>query len=115
VNPDAIKTEDTVPSAVTAATIAAAAPPVVLSQEAVQQSLVLQMRLKAITDRLPGLVAEALAIEADPNRSPSPPPKYDSAGKRTNTREMRMREELTEERTNIIESLIKLNPLYQVS
>ena len=91
-----------------------AIPTAPLSQEAIQQSLVLQMQLRQITDRLPTIAIEAAAIEANPNRSPSPPPRYDSNGKRTNTREMRMREALTQERITIIEKLLKLNPLYQV-
>ena len=87
--------------------------PVQLSQEVIQQSLVLQMQLKTINERLPGLANEAAAIELDPNRSPSPPPRYDGNGKRTNTREMRMREQLTKERGNLIERLLKINPNYQ--
>ena len=83
-----------------------------LTQEMVQQSLVFQMQLKQINDRLPYLANEAAAIELDPNRSPSPPPKYDINGKRTNKREDRMREALTEERNSLIASLIKINPNY---
>ena len=71
------------------------------------------MQLKTINERLPGLANEAAAIELDPNRSPSPPPRYDSNGKRTNTREMRMREILTKERNSLIERLLKINPNYQ--
>ena len=93
----------------------AATPAPALSQEAIQQSLILQMQLKQITDRLPMIAVEAAAIEANPNRSPSPPPRYDSNGKRTNTREMRMRETLAQERIEIIEKLLKINPLYQVN
>ena len=84
-----------------------------LSQESMQQSLIFQMQLKQINDRLPNIANEAAAIELDPNRSPSPPPKYDMNGKRTNKREDRMREALTQERNDIISSLIKLNPNYQ--
>jgi len=73
------------------------------------------MQLKQITDRLPLIPQEAIRMESNPNRSPSPPPRYDSNGKRTNTREIRMREKIMSERTSIIESLLKLNPLYQVN
>eukprot|EP00743_Colponemidia_sp_Colp-15_P001331 GILK01001458.1.p1 GENE.GILK01001458.1~~GILK01001458.1.p1 ORF type:complete len:462 (-),score=52.95 GILK01001458.1:222-1568(-) len=51
----------------------------------------------------------------DPDcRSPSPQPIYDSkTGKRLNTRDVRARDKLIEERTRIIEELIKLNPLFK--
>jgi hypothetical protein len=75
---------------------------------------VLQMQLMQINDSLATVVQDALLREIDPNRSPSPPPRYDGMGKRTNTREMRMRESLINDRIRIIEDLIKINPLYQV-
>lgn len=84
-----------------------------MSHEALQQTVVLQMQLKHVTEKIATVVQDALAREQDPNRSPSPPPRYDGHGKRTNTREVRMREALTAEKTRIIEDLIKLNPLYQ--
>lgn len=80
-----------------------------------QQTLVLQMQLKAVNDRLLTVVADAAALENDPDRPPSPPPKYDSRGVRTNTREVRMREELTKERVQHIEELLRINPMYQVT
>lgn len=83
-----------------------------LSEEVLQQTVVLQLQLQQINQQLITVVRDALLMEQDPNRSPSPPPKYDSNGKRTNTREVRMREKLMQQRTNIIESLIKINPLY---
>lgn len=47
-------------------------------------------------------------------RSPSPPPKYDSQGKRTNTREQRTKEKLTLERQSLIQIATKLNPAFKV-
>ncbi len=88
--------------------------PAQLSQQQVQETLVLQMKLKQVNDRITTVAADAVRREADPNRSPSPPPKYDSEGKRTNTREVRMKEALENERANIIESMMKLNPAFQV-
>jgi hypothetical protein len=85
-----------------------------MTPEMVQHTLVLQMQLKQVTDRLATVVQDALQREQDPDRSPSPPPRYDGNGKRTNTREIRMREALNSERSRIIENLIKINPLYQV-
>ena len=47
------------------------------------------------------------------NRSPSPEPIYDKFGKRTNTRDMRVRERLIKERYELIEAEIKSNPSYR--
>jgi splicing factor 1 len=52
-------------------------------------------------------------ISLDPSRSPSPPPRYDGSGKRNNTRDVRMREELMVQRNRIIEELMRINPQYQ--
>lgn len=83
------------------------------SQEVIQQTVVLKLQLQQINEKLMTVTRDALVIEQDPNRSPSPPPKYDSSGKRTNTREVRMREEFTKERVRIIEELLSLNPTFQ--
>jgi splicing factor 1 len=98
-----------------AAPAAAAAPaaPFIIPHELIQQTLVLQMQLKQVSDKLVTVVQDAILRDIDPNRSPSPPPRYDSMGKRTNTREMRMRESLNNERNRIIENLIRINPLFQ--
>lgn len=44
------------------------------------------------------------------NRSPSPPPAYDSRGKRINTREQRYRRKLEEERHRLVEIALKMIP-----
>jgi splicing factor 1 len=75
--------------------------------------MVLKIQLQQLNDRLLNVVQEAAFLEQDPNRPPSPAPKYDKDGKRTNTREVRLREELTKERAKLIEELVKLNPLFQ--
>lgn len=85
----------------------------VISEETIQQTLVLKLQLQQVNQRLLTVTQDALRIEQDPNRSPSPPPRYDSSGKRTNTREMRMRESLNKDRVALIEQLIKLNPGFQ--
>jgi len=46
-------------------------------------------------------------------RSPSPPPIYDSAGVRLNTREVRLKEKMTKERNKVIEELLKRDPLFK--
>lgn len=52
-------------------------------------------------------------IPPERERSVSPLPTYDSQGRRTNVREARYRKKLEEERTIIIEELLKKNPLYK--
>lgn len=83
-----------------------------MSQETLQQTLLLRLRLQKVNEKLLTVVADALRIELNPNRSPSPPPKYDSHGKRSNTREMRMREALMKEKTEIIEELLKIDKTF---
>ena len=58
-------------------------------------------------------VVQDCALTAnDPNRSPSPPPQYDSNGKRLNSREARLIKKLQDEKQAILEELVKLNPLF---
>ena len=84
-----------------------------ITQEILQQTMVLQLQLQKVNERLITVVRDALEIEARPDRSPSPPPRYDSSGKRTNTREVRMRESLMKEKERLIKELMKVNPTYQ--
>jgi splicing factor 1 len=86
--------------------------PPVLTAEQMQQMVILKMQLQQINERLLTVAQDAARIELDPNRSPSPPPKYDSMGKRTNTRVIRMRDELIQERGRLIEQLMKINPTF---
>lgn len=83
-----------------------------LSNEALQLTIILKIQLQIITDRILRVVEDAKVAEADPRRSPSPPPRYDQHGKRSNTREMRMRDSLAAERIKVIEELIKTNPSF---
>jgi splicing factor 1 len=52
-------------------------------------------------------------IPPEHERSPSPPPIYDSNGIRQNTREVRMKEKINRQRNGIIEELLKRDPTYQ--
>jgi splicing factor 1 len=88
--------------------------PFTLTPEIMQQTLVLQMQLKQLNDKLLTVVQDAAIEELNPNRPPSPPPKYDAYGKRLNTREVRMKETLSAQRTAVIEQMMKINPLFQV-
>ncbi|KAI9922379.1 hypothetical protein PsorP6_002458 [Peronosclerospora sorghi] len=78
-----------------------------------QQILVLRAQLEDINQKLRTVAIDAAVIEKDPNRSPSPPPQYDSNGKRTNTREVRMKAALETRRRETIDQLIKINPLFR--
>ncbi|BGP16944.1 hypothetical protein JCM10213_007389 [Rhodosporidiobolus nylandii] len=46
-------------------------------------------------------------------RSPSPPPTYDSHGRRTNTREVRYRKKLEDERMRLVDRQMKLDPSFR--
>jgi splicing factor 1 len=84
-----------------------------LTQEVIQQTMVLKVQLEQIGSRLVTVLQDAVRISLDPSRSPSPPPRYDGTGKRSNTRDVRMKEDLIEQRGKIIEELIQINPHFQ--
>ena len=46
-------------------------------------------------------------------RSPSPPPTYDSHGRRTNTREVRYKKKLEEERVRLVEKALQVDPNFR--
>lgn len=52
-------------------------------------------------------------VPPDRERSPSPPPVYDTQGRRTNTREVRYRKKLEDERVALVEKQMKLDPNYR--
>ena len=70
----------------------------------------LRIQLDEVNAKMLSVDADAKRISADPNRSPSPPPKYDTNGARINTRDIRMREKLVNERNIIMSKLVQLNP-----
>lgn len=70
----------------------------------------LQLRLQDINRRLSTVAQDAAKREQDPDRTPSPPPVYDSVGKRLNTREIRMRNALNSEQQSVMREMVKLNP-----
>ena len=51
-------------------------------------------------------------MDANHNRSPSPPPQYDNFGRRVNTREFRYRKRLEDERHKLVEKAMKTLPNY---
>ncbi|TKY86872.1 hypothetical protein EX895_004160 [Sporisorium graminicola] len=52
-------------------------------------------------------------IPPDRERSPSPPPTYDNQGRRTNTREVRYRKKLEDERVALVDRQLKLDPNFR--
>lgn len=81
------------------------------SASAAQEALfVYRVRIEELQLKLQLVPMEAARISQDPARSPSPPPEYDSTGKKLNSREQRMRKALTEQRDAILEKMMDLNP-----
>ncbi|KDO20388.1 hypothetical protein SPRG_13770 [Saprolegnia parasitica CBS 223.65] len=78
-----------------------------------QQSIVLRAKLDDLARKMATVAYDAAIIEKDPSRSPSPPPQYDSNGKRLNTREMRMRAMYERDRMRVMDQLVKVNPLFK--
>lgn len=78
------------------------------------QEIMLRVRVRDLTNRIENAEKEANEGSNDPNRSPSPPPIYDSAGNRTNTRAMRIRRSLDIIRSELIDEILVLNPTLRV-
>ena len=78
------------------------------------QEIILRVRVRDLTERIDNAEKEADEISNDPRRSPSPPPMYDSAGNRTNTRAMRLRRSLDILRSELIDEILVLNPTLRV-
>jgi len=76
----------------------------------------LQSKLRSVNEKLNGtfIEVEAMRVDALPrghrDRSPSPPPEYDSMGKRKNTRAVRWRERYSQERADLLDQLLELHP-----
>lgn len=52
-------------------------------------------------------------VPPDGQRSPSPPPKFDAYGRRTNTRDVRYREKLEDERRRLVDRAMKNDPNFR--
>ncbi|CAF0817704.1 unnamed protein product [Rotaria sp. Silwood1] len=76
-----------------------------------QKIYILQLQIEELTRRLK---MNDLYTSSNPeNRSPSPEPIYDQQGKRQNTREVRTRRKIEDQRHQFITELIALNPDYK--
>ncbi|SPO31834.1 related to MSL5 - branch point bridging protein [Ustilago trichophora] len=69
----------------------------------------IQVRLDEISRKL----RSGDFIPPDRERSPSPPPTYDNQGRRTNTREVRYRKKLEDERVSLVDRQLKLDPNFR--
>lgn len=70
-----------------------------------------RIRFEDASAKLNNVVHLAQVAERDGNRSPSPDPTYNSQGKRTNTREVRMRTRFTEHKKQFLDEMLRLKPL----
>lgn len=68
-----------------------------------------QLRLDEISRSL----RTGQVVPPDGQRSPSPPPTYDSHGRRTNTREVRYRKKLEDERMRLVDRQMKNDPNFK--
>ena len=59
------------------------------------------------------LMTGDLGIPPEGERSPSPPPTYDRSGVRLNTREVRTRDKISEQRQEVMEELVRADPAYR--
>lgn len=76
-----------------------------------ERAYLLQLQIEELSRRLR---TEDLGIPFNPEeRSPSPEPIYNSAGKRLNTREYRVRKRLEDERHVLITEMFTINPDYK--
>ncbi|GIM01734.1 hypothetical protein Vretimale_6520, partial [Volvox reticuliferus] len=72
----------------------------------------LQDELETLNKRLQNNELD-IPPEGDPRRSPSPEPIYDRNGIRQNTREIRYRERLLDNRNRVVEELMKEDPTFK--
>jgi splicing factor 1 len=68
-----------------------------------------QVRLDEISNKL----RTGDVVPSERERSPSPPPTYDAQGRRTNTREVRYRKKLEDERIQLVERQMKMDPNFR--
>jgi splicing factor 1 len=91
-----------------------------MTPEQVSKLSTMQMRLRVVNQKLnQNLELEAARVDAlprgHPDRSPSPPPIYDSFGKRTNTRAVRWRDRYTTERADLLDQIMEINPAFRAA
>lgn len=80
-----------------------------LTQEQ-QEAYALNLRIEEISQKL----RLNDVVPRDGERSPSPPPQYDTHGKRVNTREIRYKKKLEDERHKLVETAVTTIPNYKL-
>lgn len=73
-------------------------------------ALLIRVRMEEITLKL---TSGRLDVDTSDTRSVSPPPRYDSFGKRVNTREFRTREDMQKERHSLIQFAHKMSQTFR--
>lgn len=73
------------------------------------EAYAMHVRLEEITRKL----RSGDVVPPERERSPSPPPTYDHHGRRTNTREIRYRKKLEDERNKLVERQMRSDPNYK--
>jgi len=81
-----------------------------LTHEQRQELAVLQMKLRTVQERTVNFAAEFDKWMRDPERPASPPPIYGPDGKRANTAEVRFRQALERERSDLLKAMRALRP-----
>eukprot|EP01101_Sappina_pedata_P009378 TRINITY_DN5455_c0_g1_i1.p1 TRINITY_DN5455_c0_g1~~TRINITY_DN5455_c0_g1_i1.p1 ORF type:complete len:497 (-),score=163.82 TRINITY_DN5455_c0_g1_i1:93-1559(-) len=80
-------------------------------------AITVRVRIDEITQKLVspagGFEADILQSSNNEDRSPSPDPIYDGNGKRLNTRDVRMRDNLLKERQKLIDFATKMHPYFR--
>jgi splicing factor 1 len=80
----------------------------IMSPEQIE-AYALQLRIEEITQKMK--INDVVPLNRE--RSRSPPPTYDNMGRRTNTREVRYRKRLEDERHRLIEKAMKIIPEFK--
>jgi len=74
------------------------------------EALLARIRIEEISQKLQTGMSEAEAAE---DRGPSPPPLYDTNGKRINTKEQRSKDKMVRERYLLIQQASKMYPMFR--
>lgn len=87
--------------------------PTVLTGRQTHSDPVIQKMYDDLEDLSNRIDANDIRLPPEHERSPSPEPIYDRNGVRQNTRDVRMRQKMEEQRERMVEELIKIDPTYK--
>ncbi|GMI43240.1 hypothetical protein TrCOL_g2625 [Triparma columacea] len=84
-----------------------------LTPDTNKKYLSLQLKLKELGQKINDIAIEVIRVKklpkSHPDRSPSPPPIYDSYGRKTNSREARWKERYEENKLDVMEEIYDLD------